>query len=187
MAEVIITHRCGHCSTVDLFGHSFDQRQRAHVLGLYECRVCRDETVQERNYDRGLPTLRGSSDRQIKWAESIREVCTRSAEGRLSEWVKEHDVPPTEFHKIFFEQIQASRKNPDSRRIYAGWLEEQGEPDLAGNQRILAMCVEALAEYRDQDLARWWIENQDEPRGEFFWPFTLFKPELSKLEFQRRW
>jgi len=82
MAQWNITHTCGHDETHQLYGPGKDREQRAKWLETILCSDCyrndkqaqREQSQQiaaENNAESGLPALEGS-EKQIKWAETIR-------------------------------------------------------------------------------------------------------------------
>ncbi len=79
MAKYDVTHSCGHAAEHQLYGKLAQREYRMERLAEETCPDCqaaeRDRANQQAardNADAGLPSLTGS-DKQIKWAESIRQ------------------------------------------------------------------------------------------------------------------
>lgn len=85
MAKYHITHSCGHTLEHRLDGPERERPARRDRLAGRTCNACRTQEAAASNQTMGMPPLTGT-DRQIAWAESIRNELAP----RMDELIQEH-------------------------------------------------------------------------------------------------
>lgn len=101
MAKYQIKHTCGHIEEVQLFGSYGDRERKIKWLESMDCPECRkaaaNAAAEESRQERGLVVLEGS-DKQIAWANTIRETAYRC-----------------------LDMLQGFAKTEDAVKMMAGW------------------------------------------------------------------
>lgn len=96
-----VTHSCGHTVDHQLYGKHVDRDNRAHWLATQDCKDCwmaqkqkekelKNEMAKKENEKLELPKLMGS-DKQIAWAETIRNPIIKAALKSKLEYKKEEE------------------------------------------------------------------------------------------------
>ncbi len=146
MAKYHVKRTCGHYEDVDLVGPSTDRERRIAWLErsgvCSECyRARQSAAIAERSAERKLPTLTGS-EKQIAWANTIRDRLIRAVEGFGAELDRQVEI----------------------RNHQEQWLTDEERAEVHAIRERIALTLVWLA---SQTEARWWIDRRswDERRA----------------------
>ena len=131
MAWYTITHRCGHDERHQLVGQTRSREWQAEKLAEDLCGECFEKEraainarMAAANAASGLPALTGS-EKQVAWAETIREAIIRQADARLDEAIQ---AEPED------RQAEATAMAAEVKRLIRAetkaswWIDNRGRP-----------------------------------------------------------
>lgn len=155
MAKYQVTFTCGHTETIQLFGKTSERERWIEWAEQNKvCPECYEKQKKEARQvatwaaakeadENGLPTLSGS-DKQIKWAETIR-----------AEKLAEIDrlIAPLDTNMAKVAADPALLEKANSKAV------DDGFADFADSGECLKATVNQI---KSNDSAKWWIDNRGE-------------------------
>lgn len=142
MAKYMVTHRCGHEVSHNLFGPGKERKSKLMWLAAQECRECymkkQAEEAMKKSEEMGLPELVGS-EKQIAWAVQIRVQKLQELDS-----IKSRIPSGSEGEVRFKETIEILLGNVDSRF----WIENR---DLSGIEIIRPIAMEIASRINQKE------------------------------------
>lgn len=83
MAKYIITYKCGHTATVQLYGKHAERQRKIAWYATIDCPDCQAEYNRKKAEESGLPQLTGS-EKQIAWANRLRNDSLAILDAQIS-------------------------------------------------------------------------------------------------------
>ena len=142
MAKYMVTHRCGHEVSHNLFGPGKERKSKLMWLAAQECQECYIQKqvaeAMKKSEEMGLPELIGS-EKQIAWAVQIRVQKLRELDA-----LKSRIQPGSEGEAKFAETIEILLRNVGSRF----WIENR---DSSGIEIIRPIAMEIASRINQKE------------------------------------